>query len=356
MRDAEDFATVCAAPNAPIAELLASMLRDAGIPACVPGGALQDEWASSQRLMGLLSCDVKVPRGWLEEARKFLEEAKVDLEESPEGIREERAQPEKGEPTAPAGAPAYLDGHAPTGAVRAETEAALPSEAPPKPLRSRRAMALELGAAAIAWMLPWLLVRFGGFLSDGYPWSLASHTVQDALLGTIQYALQSAILLCIISRAGDGWAGFGLRRPEWTFDFPIAAFLLLLQAGAGVFLADAFFGSRAVSPLRGFPEGPRELLAVAIFAGFAGFAEELMFRGYLITRLEALLDSRGIALVLSAALYAGFYAHRGAAAAVVAGFMGLAFGAFFVLSRRLSPVALAHALGNMILFTQVQAG
>lgn len=63
------------------AELIASVLRSAGIPVHVGGGMLADEFAVSQRLMNLSSVDVLVPADRLEAAEVALEEARASSAE-----------------------------------------------------------------------------------------------------------------------------------------------------------------------------------------------------------------------------------------------------------------------------------
>ena len=58
------------------AELIVAILRAEGIPAYVDGSLLQDEFAVSQRVMGLGGVKIQVPRERLEEARKALEAAR----------------------------------------------------------------------------------------------------------------------------------------------------------------------------------------------------------------------------------------------------------------------------------------
>ena len=59
-----------------IAALVAQILKDAGVPAYVAGSLLQDEWAMSQKAMGLLGVEVQVPAEYLDEAREILKEAR----------------------------------------------------------------------------------------------------------------------------------------------------------------------------------------------------------------------------------------------------------------------------------------
>jgi membrane protease YdiL (CAAX protease family) len=79
-----------------------------------------------------------------------------------------------------------------------------------------------------------------------------------------------------------------------------------------------------------------------------GFAEELIYRAYLITRLAALLRSRGRALVAAAGVFAAAHAYQGPAGVFFTFLFGLAYGGVFLWGRRVWPLALGHALTNLM--------
>jgi len=75
-----DLVTLERFSNGAIAQLLADLLRDAGIPVYIDGSQLQDEWAMSQKMMGLLSTELQVPRDRLDEAREILASVRASAE------------------------------------------------------------------------------------------------------------------------------------------------------------------------------------------------------------------------------------------------------------------------------------
>lgn len=89
-----DLVTLERFSNAAIAQLLAGLLRDAGIPVYIGGSQLQDEWAMSQKMMGLLSTELQVPRDRLDEAREILASVRASAEEAPDSTGE---SPDDGE-------------------------------------------------------------------------------------------------------------------------------------------------------------------------------------------------------------------------------------------------------------------
>ena len=89
-----DLVTLERFSNSAIAQLLADLLRDAGIPVYIGGSQLQDEWAMSQKMMGLLSTELQVPRDRLDEAREILASVRASAE-APDSTGESRGDGEE---------------------------------------------------------------------------------------------------------------------------------------------------------------------------------------------------------------------------------------------------------------------
>ena len=81
----------------------------------------------------------------------------------------------------------------------------------------------------------------------------------------------------------------------------------------------------------------------------ATFAEELVCRAYLITRLEVLLRSRLWAVLLSAGAFASYHAYQGVNGTTFAFLFGVSFGAIYLFLRRVWPLALGHAMYDVLL-------
>jgi len=79
-----EIAVLERAPTPAAASVIVAVLQAEGIPAYVNGTLLQDEFALSQRLMGLNAVEIQVPRSRLEEARQVLQAAREAAKELPE--------------------------------------------------------------------------------------------------------------------------------------------------------------------------------------------------------------------------------------------------------------------------------
>ena len=78
-----------------------------------------------------------------------------------------------------------------------------------------------------------------------------------------------------------------------------------------------------------------------------GFSQELVFRAYLITRLERLLSSTWLAAALTTGLFAVWHVYQGPLGTIHAAAVGLVSAIAFCWFRRLWPLWIAHAANNI---------
>jgi membrane protease YdiL (CAAX protease family) len=142
------------------------------------------------------------------------------------------------------------------------------------------------------------------------------------------------------------FSSIGFRRPNWRDLLAAIGAAVLAIVGIGLIYAVLFpalhlqLNQGAMQGLLQAPLWYRLALVTR-----AAIAEELLFRGYPISRLEELSGSRVLAAVVS---WAGFtYAHLsywGAAQLIVAGWGGLILTLLFLWRRNLWTNILAHWL------------
>ncbi|MEM8814924.1 MAG: CPBP family intramembrane glutamic endopeptidase [Pseudomonadota bacterium] len=175
----------------------------------------------------------------------------------------------------------------------------------------------------------------------------------------------------------EKWGSIGLKRPEsipkmllWT----AAVFVVTLSAG--------FVVESVVPSLVGMVEGPLpsvderyqnrfanlpgnllvylQWVAIAWIVG--GFTEELLFRGFLISRFEQLCSGVPFAVVIAIVLQAILFGHQhfyyqGLAGALATGLIALVSGLFYILLKRnIWPLILSHGLANTLGFTLIFLG
>jgi hypothetical protein len=152
----------------------------------------------------------------------------------------------------------------------------------------------------------------------------------------------------------DGWSVMGLRRPaSWARILQIALAAAALRIVLGDFVIDPLaeqFWPPAVAPaiadqITGNPG--MALLALLIVWTLAAFGEEIVYRGYLLTR-AADLGRRSptaywIAMVLVSVLFGYGHYYKGPAGIIDSGVAGLILGAAYLFSgRNLWTSILAH--------------
>lgn len=172
-----------------------------------------------------------------------------------------------------------------------------------------------------------------------------------------------SLVLLLAARSGEGWRAFGIHRPRWLEDGGgfVIAFALTWLAARCAWAAIWGLAGPGTPPdwylreaaLHDHPSGAAGLLLLAISRLSAGFSEELVFRSFLLTRLERLLGSAWRGLLLSTLLFGATHLYQGLAGALAAGVFGLVLGAAFCLWRRLWPVALAHAWYDFLVVASI---
>ena len=91
------------------------------------------------------------------------------------------------------------------------------------------------------------------------------------------------------------------------------------------------------------PQRPHEIALWIVLSLSAGFSEELVFRGYLQERFQALTGNAALAVLLQAVLFGVSHGYQGVRCCLRITFYGLVFGALARWRRSLRPGMIAHA-------------
>jgi membrane protease YdiL (CAAX protease family) len=169
----------------------------------------------------------------------------------------------------------------------------------------------------------------------------------DALLLTSRSACTSFVVLYLIRRSGLPPARFGLSRPRLG-DLPLG--LCLAVVGMALWFSPSLPVDAPEAHRRLFagPASAVDYVLMVVKFGANGFAEELVTRAYLVTRLGRLLRSRAWAVAVAAALFASYHVYTGTRGVVYSLLLGIIFGVFFLATRRVWPLVLAHTLIDII--------
>ncbi|MCS7466663.1 CPBP family intramembrane metalloprotease [Stieleria sp. ICT_E10.1] len=196
-----------------------------------------------------------------------------------------------------------------------------------------------------------------------------------ATIGSVWAAnmLMLAIVYWGLRLRGQSGVHFGLDRSLYRWRSAIRVFL---QSIAVSFAAIAAFVFAAIlmANLLGIPERADmsqydylrgnltlTILALASVYIVSAFAEEVIYRGFLITRISELgadgRAARWLAIVSSSIVFGLVHSDWGLAGMVQASFMGLALGiSYVVVQRNLWVTIFAHGYMDTILVLQMYAG
>jgi membrane protease YdiL (CAAX protease family) len=163
-------------------------------------------------------------------------------------------------------------------------------------------------------------------------------------------------LLVIIALAKDRWSLFGIVRPKWITDvvagclFCGCAFMAshLVKSLLPLSIPGNLVSARAAYLLA--PDGMLAHFLLLVECIASGFSQELVYRAYLIARLERLLRSTPLAVVIATGMFGSVHVYQGFVHAMGAAAVGLVYAVSFCLLRRLWPLCVAHALHNFILY------
>ena len=182
---------------------------------------------------------------------------------------------------------------------------------------------------------------------------LKPRTLETNLSSQIRWvctcALETYAILYFVRIAGIPFVRIGIVRLKWN-DLAIALAVLILDFGVNGIL------HRVIPHIDGIEVRPPipDPFASANFALYfawritASFSEEVVARGYLITRIWDATGSPLAAVFLSAAAFGAAHAYQGTHAIVYTTVTGLIYGFGFAFCRRLWPFALVHAFWNLV--------
>jgi membrane protease YdiL (CAAX protease family) len=174
----------------------------------------------------------------------------------------------------------------------------------------------------------------------------------DCIARIINYSAGVAILLFLLWAVRQSFERFGICRVKVRdiaiFAAGLALVLIVEVALAAVwrrFVPSTFAMPSYKGPARSWPA------PFFLFLSFipSGVYQELLMRGYLITRLEDLWASKWVAFAISCILFGAWHLYEGGEGTVVSTAVGAVFGLLFLRYRRVWPLAAAHAALNILI-------
>jgi len=173
-------------------------------------------------------------------------------------------------------------------------------------------------------------------------------------------------LTLLLRRHDVGWVELGLRSPEAWIGFAVwvaVVTALALILNAGIRRLPALWGAEwPASPFEALAGDKTALLLVGVYAALlVGLTEEMVFRGFLMSRLAELfgmtIGAWWGAAILTGLVFGLLHVGQGTMGAVNATALGILFGAaYLVCGHNLWVVVVAHSLYDTVRVLQYFTG
>jgi membrane protease YdiL (CAAX protease family) len=205
----------------------------------------------------------------------------------------------------------------------------------------------------------------GAFALEGWAASRGVVDVGEAARGASSVVVGALTTIAVVHRRGGSWRDLGFRRPARWSTVPLWVFGILVAFVAGQALAPRLLSLFIEIPEPDFSRYdalvgnlPAALAMALLLPLTAAIPEEIIYRGFLIGRLEAIIGDRSAAPVLAVAvqslIFALIHFAWGIGGVLLAGVMGAIWGtAYVVCGRNLWIVIMAHSAGHIMLVVGV---
>ncbi|GAA2717996.1 CPBP family intramembrane glutamic endopeptidase [Micromonospora olivasterospora] len=144
--------------------------------------------------------------------------------------------------------------------------------------------------------------------------------------------------------------GVDFRRPGTDLARGAGLAALIGLPGLALFWAAAQLGVNATVVPAGLPDVWWAVPVLILAAAQNAVLEEVIVVGYLVTRLRQLGWRVGAVLTASALLRGSYHLYQGFGAFVGNAVMGVVFGLFYLRTRRVMPLIVAHTLLDIVAF------
>ena len=152
-------------------------------------------------------------------------------------------------------------------------------------------------------------------------------------------------------RSGARWAlGLDGRRPGRDLAWGAALAAAIGLPGLGLFWVAAHLGVNANVVPANLPDLWWAVPVLVLSAAQNAILEEVVVVGYLMTRLREMSWRIGAVIAASALLRGSYHLYQGFGAFLGNAVMGVIFGLFFLRTRRVLPLVVAHTLLDVVAF------
>ena len=185
-----------------------------------------------------------------------------------------------------------------------------------------------------------------------------SRPFNSLMLSLIIRSLQVSLpILLVLKLRSVRWSDYGfvnfrlLRDPLTALGLAVVGYATYYFFAYGLLFAGFDFSSDP-DALQKMAQDARfgiPAISLVILASCAnGFAEEVAIRSYLLVRVGELCGSFVFAAIFTTILFAAYHSYQGRYGIVSALAIGAVFATYFLITKRFWPIAIAHALMDMV--------
>ncbi len=185
--------------------------------------------------------------------------------------------------------------------------------------------------------------------APGRPWLDLTYQLLGILFNVVP-ALLAVHLLQRDPGDASGLLGLDLRRPRFDAGAGVVLAAVIGVPGLGLYFGARALGLNATVVPAALPHVWWAVPVLVLAAAQNGLLEEVVVVGYLLNRLRTIGLSVPAAVAVSALLRGSYHLYQGYGAFVGNAIMGVVFAMFFLRTRRVAPLVIAHTLLDVVSF------
>jgi membrane protease YdiL (CAAX protease family) len=183
--------------------------------------------------------------------------------------------------------------------------------------------------------------------APGRPWLDLSFQ----LLGIITLAVPALLAIHLLHRDDPPVElGIDIRRPGFDIGAGLGLAAVIGIPGLGLYVVARQLGLNTTIAAANLPPYWWAIPVLVLLALANGLVEEVVFVGYLITRLREIGWRTWHIVAASALLRGGYHLYQGIGGFIGNAIMGVVFALFFLRTRRVLPLIIAHTVLDVVAF------
>lgn len=204
-------------------------------------------------------------------------------------------------------------------------------------------------------------IVFGGMVAETVP--LPDERWDNVVITASGGVATILAAFLMVYSSGQRSSAIGWRTQNAPTDISIGlvgvfcAYALMIVISTAITLIDPDLLERTTHAQEAIKETfpPSSLPALIVMMVFVALWEEVVFRGFLLTRLYVLFRRWWVAILVSSVLFSWGHVYQGWVAVGVIGGLGIVLGALFVWRRSLLPPIVFHVVFNTVAVLALRA-